>query len=134
MFGELGLPRGRRRVDRPRAPLRYIFATTRDPASRPHAPSFTNPIVRRCAMNAGIEMEMLGVRGVGSGPQHCREVTASGCPQGANEIALRIGILLLHRNAMIVIERERADIDRVPLGVLARDRARLVVSRSTGEG
>ena len=45
----------------------------------------------------------------------------------------QIGSLLLHRDAAIIGQHERGDVESVPFGVFARDLARLVVPGPTGE-
>ena len=44
-----------------------------------------------------------------------------------------VGILRLHKDAAIIGQHERGDVEGVPFGVFARDLARLVVPGAAGE-
>src|SRR5579871_2112094 len=97
--------------------------------------SLADAVVRHRAMHTGIEMQMIFMRRVGAWSEDGGEIAARCRSQRAQQIARSgdIAILFFDTDAAIVGQYERGDVDRIALGMLARDRARLIVSRPAGE-
>jgi hypothetical protein len=95
--------------------------------------SFADAVVRRRAIQASVEVKVGFMSRVRLRAEDGSKV-AAGHAKGVDEIAGRPVVLLLDKNAAAVGQREGGDVDRVSLGVFARDRARLVVPGFASEG
>jgi hypothetical protein len=103
-------------------------------ATRRSICSFADAVVPRRAMQAGVEVEVGFVGRVRPGAKDGSEVAAGSHAESVDEVARCPLILLLHKDAAVVGQKKAANVDRLSLGVFARDRARLVVAGLASEG